>query len=213
MEEWKEFEFGNKKYLVSSYGQFLDFETKDEIYQRTSTDGYRQVRLGEWRQRKFFASHRIVALLFVENKNPEEYVEVNHLDFDRKNNRAENLEWCTHRQNILYSCQAGRYGVNTKGENNPNFGNRKLSKIYAENLEYAKEKQGRPGNKNGRCVKVKIISLDKSFEKEFDYMRECADYMIENNMSSCTRDIISNHIALCISGKESSYSGYMFQAI
>ena len=213
MEEWKEFEFGNKKYLVSSYGQFLDFETKDEIYQRTSTDGYRQVRLGEWRQRKFFASHRIVALLFVENKNPEEYVEVNHLDFDRKNNRAENLEWCTHRQNILYSCQAGRYGVNTKGENNPNFGNRKLSKIYAENKDLAKEKQGRPGIKNGRCIKVAMFTADKSFYKEFNYLRECADYMIDSGITTFTRDIIANNISDCIVKRQDSYLNYYFEAI
>jgi len=213
MEEWKEFECGSRKYLISSYGNILDFESKEKIPMHINTDGYIQTKLGTYKERKIFRVHRLVALLFVENINPEEYIEVNHLDFDRKNNHAENLEWCTHRQNILYSCNAGRYGVNTKGENNPNFGNRKLSKIYAENLEYAKEKQSRPGKQNGRCVGVKLVSLNEVFEKEFNYMRECADYLIENGISSLSRDTLSNHIAQCINNKELKYLGYKFFAI
>jgi hypothetical protein len=58
----------------------------------------------------------------------------------------------------------------TYGENNNNYGNRKLSKIYKENPELAKEKQSRPGIKNGRCIKVAMFTIDKSFYKEFNYV-------------------------------------------
>jgi len=213
MEEWKEFEVNGRQYRINRKGQIYNYFRNDFCNVRLSGDGYPIVRLGDWRKRKQFSVHRLVATYFVYNPNPEEYVEVNHLDFDRTNCDAENLEWCTHRQNILYSCDAGRYGVNTKGENNPNFGNRKLSKIYAENLEYAKEKQGRPGIKNGRCVPLKMISPDNKVEEIFNYIGECADYILSNEIFPYKKESISLNISKCINGEKDSYYGYKFQAI
>ena len=45
--------------------------------------------------------HRLVVETFVEN--PCNYPEVNHINNDMKDNRADNLEWCTHKQNLLQS--------------------------------------------------------------------------------------------------------------
>ena len=44
---------------------------------------------------------------------------VNHKDFNRKNNKIENLEICTHRENIAYSAKRGRY-KGRSGELGPN---------------------------------------------------------------------------------------------
>ena len=43
--------------------------------------------------------HRIIALCFV--PNPQGLPEVNHIDGDMTNCRADNLEWVSHRQNML----------------------------------------------------------------------------------------------------------------
>ena len=45
--------------------------------------------------------HRFIAQLFV--SNPNNYNEVNHIDEDKSNNHADNLEWCDRQYNIEHS--------------------------------------------------------------------------------------------------------------
>ena len=45
-----------------------------------------------------FSVHRLVAQHFLPEWNPK--LEVNHIDGDRYNNTADNLEMCTHQQNM-----------------------------------------------------------------------------------------------------------------
>tara|TARA_Y100000361_G_C11046646_1_gene282875 strand:- start:38 stop:715 length:678 start_codon:yes stop_codon:yes gene_type:complete len=45
--------------------------------------------------------HRFIAQLFV--SNPNNYDEVNHIDEDKSNNHADNLEWCTRQHNMEHS--------------------------------------------------------------------------------------------------------------
>lgn len=44
--------------------------------------------------------HRLVAIHFL--PNPENKTHVNHMDFDKHNNRADNLEWVTVRENTVH---------------------------------------------------------------------------------------------------------------
>lgn len=58
--------------------------------------------------------HRIIAITFI--PNPNNYPEVNHIDCDRANNRLDNLEWCTHQENITYSNKLGHLVNNNPGK-------------------------------------------------------------------------------------------------
>ncbi len=51
---------------------------------------------------------RLVAIAFI--PNPENKKEVNHIDNNPLNNRVENLEWMTHKENMDYSKSQGRLG-------------------------------------------------------------------------------------------------------
>ena len=47
--------------------------------------------------------HRLVALHFIENPNPDEYDQVNHIDGDKSNNIVTNLEWVNCKLNMEHA--------------------------------------------------------------------------------------------------------------
>lgn len=49
--------------------------------------------------------HRAIALAFI--PNPFGYREINHKDGNKTNFDIENLEWVTHKQNVLHACMTG----------------------------------------------------------------------------------------------------------
>ena len=141
-------------------------------------DGYPTVKLSKNGKSTRIAVHRLVAMAFV--PNPDELPEVNHIDFDRTNVKADNLEWVSHKDNIYYTIQAGRHHCNwdLRGKNNPNYKNDTLKKYYLEHPE-EREKLARHGAQNGRAVRVKLETEDGE-TIEFGFLRECAKYLIEN---------------------------------
>lgn len=69
--------------------------------------GYPFVRLCSFGIPKQIMVHRLVALHFI--PNPESKPVVNHIDFNPLNSRADNLEWCSIRENNMHSIHKRRY--------------------------------------------------------------------------------------------------------
>ena len=173
-------------------------------------DGYLTVKLSKDGVDKREFVGRVVAKSFIPMPESDSFLEVNHKDFNRKNNCVENLEWVTHEENVRYSSNAGRH-VSLKGENNPNYNNHFLSEYYAEHPE-EKIKLSRPGKQNGRAVPV-IAILKDGTEMRFDYLRECANYLIDNEMTRIKKlDGMANKISYCLKTGE-DYMGIFFKNI
>lgn len=91
----------NGCFSVSDGGEVRNDKTKKTLPQHKTYNGYLRVRIkGKW-----YRVHRLVAEAFVDNKNG--YKQVNHIDGDKRNNRAENLEWCTAKYNIAHAYKIG----------------------------------------------------------------------------------------------------------
>lgn len=54
---------------------------------------------------KFYSLHRLVAEHFI--PNPHNLPQVNHINGDRRDNRANNLEWCSASQNVKHAFASG----------------------------------------------------------------------------------------------------------
>lgn len=55
---------------------------------------------------KTITVHRLIALTFLENNNPQAN-QVNHIDGDKTNNSINNLEWCTASENLYHAFKMG----------------------------------------------------------------------------------------------------------
>ena len=82
--------------------------------QHEQNGGYLYVKIRLNGKCGLYRVHRLVATAFCAKPQSYERLEVNHLNENRADNRAENLEWCTHRQNLNYG---------HRGELLHNFGN------------------------------------------------------------------------------------------
>lgn len=57
--------------------------------------------------------HQLVATAFI--ANPEDKPEIDHIDGNRKNNRADNLRWVTHEENVRYARERNGNQPNDRG--------------------------------------------------------------------------------------------------
>ena len=90
-------------YQVSDLGRVLrtDSGTILKAYLTGKGAGYPTVNIG----RKNRKVHRLVAESFV--PNPYNLPQVNHIDGDKTNNNASNLEWVTNRENATHAVNLG----------------------------------------------------------------------------------------------------------
>lgn len=125
-EIWKPIVGWEDRYEVSDHGNVrslnyhLTGETK-KLKQVKERKGYLMVGLYRKQKLKWEKVHRLVAKAFI--PNPEGKPQVNHINGDKTDNRAENLEWATASEN-----QRHAYKMDLK-RGNPEWG-RTLGKTY-----------------------------------------------------------------------------------
>lgn len=126
--------------------------------------GYLYVGLHKNGKLKRFRVHRLVAITFI--PNAENKPCVNHKDFNVENNSVENLEWCTNKENTMYSVSRGRWETMVKNktwEKGAKIANEK--ETWKKAVKIAKEKEAwKKGNK--RAIELKTYKIAQKFAKE-----------------------------------------------
>ena len=110
METWKNIKGYEGLYQVSSEGRIKSLKRNKERILKPIADcwGYQVVNLHTGGKQKRLKVHRLVCEAF--HENPDGKPCVNHIDENKTNNCASNLEWCTYAENNNHGTRNARAG-------------------------------------------------------------------------------------------------------
>jgi len=106
IEVWLEIEEA-PRYLVSSLGRVQNRMTGRILSQSPNTRGYPKVRLVIGNRSWTRSVHRLVSEAFFDGDHTG--LEPNHGDGQKHNNYIANLEWTTHKKNMIHAVRTGLF--------------------------------------------------------------------------------------------------------
>ena len=89
-------------YAVSNYGNIKNLRNGNILNPSINkNNGYKSVLLSRDGKKMSIRVHRLVAMYHIENKFNKP--DVNHINGDKSDNRADSLEWCTKSENMTHA--------------------------------------------------------------------------------------------------------------
>lgn len=178
VEVWKSIE-GWEGYEVSDLGRVRSLKSDDKIVLQLSKKAkgrdYLQVSMSRKSSSGIFENkkisvHRLVCIAF--HPNPENKPQVNHKDCDPSNNRKDNLEWATPKENTQHALLNGRMNARINKQcklskeqvgfilsNYDSIGSEKLSKIFNVSTHVIWSNYTKNRGKVGKTTK-RVVNVD-----------------------------------------------------
>jgi hypothetical protein len=103
MQTIKDFE----NYLITKDGDIYRNITYRKLKCSSDKNGYLKIRLLNKSGRKSMFLHRLLAIQFIPNPLNKPFI--NHIDGNKSNNKLNNLEWCTHKENMKHAWDNNLY--------------------------------------------------------------------------------------------------------
>jgi len=94
---WKDIPEWEQYYEINENGDVRNKITGNYIKGDINNAGYHRVCLYHKNKKQRFFRHRLVAQIFI--PNPNNYLEVNHINGDKSLNHKDNLQWCDRTHN------------------------------------------------------------------------------------------------------------------
>jgi uncharacterized Fe-S cluster-containing protein len=146
-EIWKDIEGYEGLYQISTLGNIArNGKTRKNIVTKR---GYVRFSLNKDNKAKFYLIHTLVAKTFIPNKKNKPFV--NHINGIKTDNRVENLEWVSQKENIIHSFKnLGRKSKGTKIIKYDLYGN--VIAKYDTIIEASKETNFSQEQISGSCI-------------------------------------------------------------
>ena len=103
MQTIKDFE----NYLITKDGDIYSNIFYRKLKCSSDKNGYLKIRLVNKSGRKSMFLHRLLAIQFIPNPLNKPFI--NHIDGNKSNNKLNNLEWCTHKENMKHAWDNNLY--------------------------------------------------------------------------------------------------------
>lgn len=108
MEIFKDIKDYEGLYEISNYGNIRSYKTKRVLKgshvgktNKRNRIPYKYHGLFKQGKRKFYLTHRLVAEAFIDN--PKKLSQINHINKNVQDNRVENLEWISNKENTRHA--------------------------------------------------------------------------------------------------------------
>lgn len=195
MEElWKDIKGYENFYQVSNLGRIKSltgfnrggYYKRDKILnQYITTTGYKRVDLTSNKKTKMYKVHRLIAQAFIPNSQHKK--QINHINGNKLDNRIENLEWCTARENIIHAYDTGLNNrvVNISEQDINNIIDMYIKKEYS--LKEISKKFKISFSRAKRLLEVRNIKI-----KRYNYNLEQFDF--KNEIKNKTRKDLAKQI-------------------
>lgn len=194
-----------ERYAVSNLGNVKSNISGEILNTRKAKNGYLRVNLrkGNLKYEKPFVVHvhRLVAEAFL--SPVEGKMCVNHIDGNKANNRADNLEWVTNKENTIHAIRNGLMSFNCSGLTSEE--SRKASQA-AHNTKSYREKMQKVNQRIG--LTKTVLQIDVESGKILCEYINCHEAARSLFGEGTTKD---RAISRCARGKCKSAYGYYWR--